>query len=103
MNVEVKKYLAFVLVGFVAALVSTAIDSSLAEGRGEPKTELVILLILISVFVVGYAGTYVAEYLGANVVEMGGRWKIYVKSLYIYLITWFVVYTLLYNAFIFPG
>jgi len=100
MNKEAWKTLAFVLVGLVAAVLSTGIDRSL---RSQTSPDALIALILFSVAVVGYAGTYVAELVGTNIEEEGGRIKVYVKSLYIYVITWFVIYVLLYNEFVFTG
>ncbi len=100
MNREARKTLAFVLAGFAAALVSTGIDYSFRE---DMSPNALIALILFSVAVIGYAGTYVAEMVGTNIEEGGGRFKVYLKALWIYIITWFVIYVIFYNEFIFLG
>jgi hypothetical protein len=98
MDKEAWRTISYVLVGVVAALVSTGIDKGL---RADTSQEALIGLILLSVAVLGYAGTYVAEYFGTNVEEAGGRLRVYLKSLFIYIVTWFVLYTILFNEIIF--
>ncbi len=104
MNKEAWRTLAFVLVGLVAAFVSVGIDLALRPESGDPPNPLAMLgLVLLCVAAIGYFGTYVAEMVGTNIEAEGGRPKVYLKSLWIYLITWFVIYTILYNEFVFPG
>ncbi len=103
MDKDAWRTLSFVLVGVIAAVVSTGIDLALRESTGETNPVAMIGLILLSVAVIGYLGTYAAEYFGTNIEAEGGRPRVYVKSLWIYLITWFVLYTLLYNELVFPG
>ena len=102
MDSEARTTLVFVLVGLIAAFASVGVDSSFnASAAGKTSSE--IALILVFVAIIGYLGTYLVEFAGTNVEEQGGRLKLYSKSLYIYLITWFVMYVLLYNAIIYKG
>jgi len=103
MNKEAWRTLAFVLVGIVASFVSVLIDLSLRSSTNDTNQLALIGLILLSVAAIGYLGTFIAEYLGTNIEAEGGRFKVYVKSLWIYILTWFVIYTLLFNEFVFPG
>jgi uncharacterized membrane protein YagU involved in acid resistance len=102
MNKDAKRLLAFIIVGFVAAFVSVGIDLSLRPENGDPTLTL-IALILISVAALGYVGTYLAEMMGISIEAEGGRPKLYLHTLYYYLITWFVIYVLLYNEFVYLG
>ena len=87
MNKEAWRTLAFVSVGLVASLISVAIDLALRPESGDPPSTLALLgLILICVAAVGYLGTYVAELVGTNIESEGGRPKVYLKSLWIYLL-----------------
>ncbi len=103
MDQEVRRYLAFVLVGILAALVTTSIDVALKDDTSGAKTPLLIAFILLLVFAIGYMGTAVAEWLGTDIQEAGGRLKVLTKALYIYLVTWFVMYVLMYNVFVYQG
>jgi hypothetical protein len=100
MDKEAWRTISFVVVGLVAAVVSTGIDLSFGGGT---RTLALLALILVSVFIIGFGGTYLAEYFGTIIEAEGGRLRVYLKSLWIYIITWFVVYTLMYNEFVFPG
>lgn len=102
MNKEARRVLAFVIVGVVAAFISLGIDLALRVEEGGDSTTLpLIAAILSTVAVVGFAGTFVAEMFGINVEALGGRSKVYLKTIYYYLITWFVIYVLLYNEYVF--
>ena len=103
MNKEAWRTLAFVSVGVIAAFVSMVIDLSLRSSTNDTNQLALIGLILLSVAAIGYFGTYIAEMVGTNIEAEGGRPKVYIKSLWIYLITWFVIYTLLFNEYVFPG
>ena len=103
MDQEVRRYLTFVLVGIIAAFVTTSIDLALKDNTSDAKPPLLIALILLLVFGIGYAGTYIAEWWGTNIEEAGGRLKVLTKALYIYLVTWFTIYVLMYNIFVYQG
>ncbi len=103
MDQEVRRYLAFALVGIIAASVTTSVDIAMRNNTSAAKTPLLIALILFLVFAVGYMGTYIVEWFGTNIQEAGGRLKVLTKGLYIYLLTWFVIYVLMYNVFVYKG
>ena len=103
MNKEAWRTLAFVSVGAIAAFVSMFIDLSLRSSTNDTNQLALIGIILLSVAAIGYLGTYIAEFVGTNIEAEGGRIRTYIKSLWIYIITWFVLYTLLFNEFVFPG